>query len=77
MLAAVSGKVDSIISYIWKYVIVHICFKVYMFQNLLSIFTSLLGNMFYIRECILKHLRGSQYNQCSPHLRMTLFFLFN
>ena len=33
MLAALSGKVDSIISYVWKYVIVHICFKVYNYVS--------------------------------------------
>ena len=36
MLAAVSGKVESIIPFVSKYVIMNICFKVYMFLSILK-----------------------------------------
>ena len=43
MLTAVSGKVESIIPFVSKCVIMYICFKIYTFQYLLNRFTNLSG----------------------------------
>ena len=55
VLAAVSGKAESIIPCVYKYIIIHICSKVYMFQFLFCRLISLLGKICYIRECRVKH----------------------
>ena len=58
MLATLSGKVESSIILISKYVMLYICFKIMVFQYLFSRFTSLLDNISYISECLVKHLIG-------------------